>query len=444
MKCPRARTRLTVSKAFRPPPVGPPSPPEVLSCLGVPPSKRSEKEIQIIFRYLLFRVKLCRLLENSDRVRVAACHSTLVTLQKGEVLFFEGDDPDGWFLVVSGSVDVIIRLFLVAEDCLIDSQEDESTEFAQLMDLMGLEVAIDKLKRVNRLVSDDIFGQHAYLLDRRRSATIVGSSDTTWLIRFEADLFQQTSTHILAKNLFNEHKDLIGKAFPRLREDQIILIASQAEVVEVGSGTVISSTKSLGRRLFIVKSGKLARYRVVDFTSLSFRTIAAPFERLELHFPDGLYPVHTDDLGVGTFFADPSLSELNENEFNVRTTTFVELVGLDLEYFRIVVGSSEIGRVRSELKSSLSERDIINIWVNSEKARLWKAFKHRELEAVHLEMRTDHEFKTSKLAIRYPCLPGSQGEYHTRKVIPYASKTLRESKIDRQRPIEPIDKSSHP
>jgi CRP-like cAMP-binding protein len=64
---------------------------------------------------------------------------------------------------------------------------------------MELDPAIDKLKRVNRLKHGSIFGHHSYLLDRPRSGTLVASSDVVDIVRFEPEVFQQTSSLILAK-----------------------------------------------------------------------------------------------------------------------------------------------------------------------------------------------------------------------------------------------------
>lgn len=425
MKGPRKRMTFTLSKAFHPPPVGPPPYADVINALRSPPAKRTEEETQILFRYLLLNSKLLKMLENTDRIKEAAKSATLVTMHRGEVLCFEGDDPDGWFLVLDGTVDVIIRLFLVAEDCSFDAQEHETTEFAQLMDLMELDMAIDKLKRVNVLKPGQIFGHHSYLLERQRMSTIVASADYVDLIRFEPEIFQKTSSLILAKNLYSEHKQLTHNVFPRLRDDQLTMISALADTVELKAGTTITADSEIGNNLYIVKSGTIARYRVIDFTDLSFRKIDAAFERLELHFPDGMHPVHTDDLTAGTLFADPSVKEMSDSQFNVKTTTDVELLALDLEYFRIVVGAFEVERVRQEIKSELTDAEVIRIWVEAEKKKLWSKFKEREIKDAHRQMKTEKQFRTSTLAIRVPKVPKALKSYKPKKVVPYAPKSLR-------------------
>jgi CRP-like cAMP-binding protein len=365
------------------------------------------------------------MLENSDRIRQASQTATLTTIHKDDILFFEGDDPDGWFIVLQGTIDVIIRLFLVAEDCLISDQEHETTEFAQLSEQMDLDPSIDKLKRVNRLKPGCIFGHHAYLLDRPRSATLVASSDIVDIVRFDPEVFQQTSSLILAKAFLTNHSGLVQKVFPRLRDDQITLIASLSEAIELKAGRTITADTSLGRWLYIIKSGTIARYRVVDFTSLSFRHIEAAFEPLQLHFPPGLHPVHTDNLEIGALFADPSIEDLSDSMFIAKTATPVELLALDADYFRIVAGRHEIERVREDMKSVLTDDLVIKIWVEAEKVRLWEKFKRRLMKEAHKEIKTDNQFKQSTLAIRIAKVPSALKDYKPKKVVPYASRSLR-------------------
>jgi hypothetical protein len=213
-----------------------------------------------------------------------------------------------------------------------------------------------------------------------------------------------------------------------LREDQVALIASLSETIELKAGRTIAVDTSLGRWIYIIKTGTIARYRVVDFTSLSFRHIEAPFEPLQLHFPEGLHPVHTDNLEVGALFADPSIEDLSDSMFIVKTATPVELLALDADYFRIVAGRHEIERVREDLKSDLTDESVIKIWVNAEKIRLWEKFKQMLMKEARKEIKTDAQFKQSTLAIRIPKVPSALKDFKPKKVVPYASKSLRGQK----------------
>ena len=85
------------------------------------PLERTRSETDTILRYLLLNKRLLNMLENSQRMREAAQSATLVTISNSDVLFYEGDDRDGWYLVLDGTVDVVIRLCLLAEDCFVET-----------------------------------------------------------------------------------------------------------------------------------------------------------------------------------------------------------------------------------------------------------------------------------------------------------------------------------
>lgn len=420
--------RLVIPARLQPPKIYPPDVKDVREALRIDPEKRSNEENQLVFRHLLLNPKILEMMGKSANVDKLAKSSTYKVLNRGDVLFFEGDDPDNWYLILSGTVDVIIRLFLVAEDCLFDSESTyESTEFAPLMSKMDLDVQHNKLRRVGVLQQGDVFAYHSYVINSKRAATIVASSEHTELVCLPETLFREFCI-LNEQTNYQARCALIKSTFTRLRSDQIEHIGLLADVKKVPSGRTITHDNCYGRFIYIVKSGTITRYRVVDFTNLSFRTIDAPFEDLQLHFPNGLNPVHTDDLQQGGVFVDPSVRELSDNEFNIKTTTDVELLAMDIDYFKIIVGEFELERVKQEIKSTLTDDQVIKIWVESEKKRLWSKFKSRTTAAAQTEMRSDVAFKTGKMCIRTPQVPTSLKAFKFRKVTPYAPSHLAKTK----------------
>jgi len=409
--------------------VQPPSIESVVHAAKIPIESRTEEDNQVLFRHLLFNEELLKMMEKSSKVEQIAKDATFFAMKKGEVLFFEGADPDNWFIVLQGTLDVIIRLFLVAEDCLFDADAPgESTEFAPLMDQMGLDIANDKLRRVNVLGPNSIFGQHSMILNRKRMSTIVCSSAQCTLLRLSGSSFK-THALIHQQSVYHDHYVLSKSVLPRLREDQLSLISSLAWTIDIKEGSKISHDNSLGKYLYIVKKGTIARYQIVDFTPLSFRTLSAPFESLQIHFPSGFYPVHIDDLNAGALFPDPSIDEFSDSRFNVKTKTDVELLVFNLDYFRIIVGEFELERIKQEIRSNLTEKEVINIWIESEKGRLWKKFKERTVKEAKKSHKVESLSKTGMYGIRIPNNPKSIKAFMPRKIKPYAPKHLSQVKV---------------
>ena len=61
MKVPRHAARLVLSKACRPPTIKSPPYEEVIQALQINPPKRTQDQIQTIFRYLLLNKKLLKI-----------------------------------------------------------------------------------------------------------------------------------------------------------------------------------------------------------------------------------------------------------------------------------------------------------------------------------------------------------------------------------------------
>ncbi|EAX90111.1 hypothetical protein TVAG_256160 [Trichomonas vaginalis G3] len=369
------------------------------------------------------------LIESTKDLENLAKQATYKLMKRGDVLFYEGDDPDGWFLGLSGTTDVIIRLFLVAEDCLFDTDSTDSTEFAPLMSKMDLDIQHDKLQRVRINNPGEVFGYHSFIpeISAKRSSTIVCSSEFSELICFPTNLFGEYAL-IKQRDLYHNHCDLLHRVFPRLKDDQVDHLALLAEIMKIPSKTTITAEKCYGRYIYIIKSRSIARYRVVDFSDLSFRTIDAPFESLQLHFPDGLHPVHTDNLVEGSVFVDPSVHTLYDNEFNIKTTSDVELVALDIDYFKIIVGAFELERVRQEIKSTLTDEQVKKIWYESEKKRLWDKFKSRTANEAKRELQGDLDFKSGATIARKANVPNSIPAFRPRVVKSYAPTHLAKTK----------------
>ena len=415
--------RLVIPARLRPPKIYPPAIQDVRSALKFEPADRTPEENQIIFKHLLLNPQIMELLEKSTNVEKLAEEATYKRLNRGDVLFFEGDDTGDWYLVLSGTVDAIIRLFLVAEDCLFDSESPQDTEFAPLMSKMDLDLQHNKLRRVSVMEAGDVFAYHSYIIDSKRNATIVSSSEYTELIVFPQSIFNEFCL-INEKGKYRTRCEIIRKAFTRLRQDQIERIGLLATIKKIPSGNTITQDNCFGRYIYVVTQGTIARYRVVDFTDLSFRTINAPFHELELQFPNGMQPVHIDDLQQGSVFVDPSVRELTDNQYNIKTTTDVQLLSMDIDYFKIIVGEFELERVRQDIKSSLSDEQVIKIWVEDEKKKLWSKFKRKTTSAARLEYKSDLAFKTGKMILRTPSVPTSIKAFKYRKIIPYAPSHL--------------------
>ena len=456
--------KLVLPKYKQPPKIIPPELHEVREALSTDPKERTEAQNQKIFIHFLLNEKICELMNDKKELPELAKVAKYQVLRKNDVLFYEGDDSGDWFCILNGTLDVIVRLFLIAEDCIIEDEESskDNLEYAPLIHQMDLDIEHNKLRKVKTLKTNDVFAYHSYILEHKRASTILCSSDYCELIVFPRTSFYDYCISKARAN-YNDYTDLIHNSFPALRNDQIEHIALYSYITKVPKNTKISKENTFGRNIYILKEGEMARNRLVDFTKLSFRTIPGAYSSLDLKFPEGIQAVHTDDLKQGNIFFDPILAiqESDENlslsveDFSMynstesfsmmetnstssskpfknniiilKTQTDVELLTLDVDYFAIIVGAFEFERVKQNIKSNMDDQDIIMIWYNQEKERLWKKFKTKTESEVKTQLKgKQHAYDGTSIARDYldDPRPTSMGAFRKRKITPKCSTHL--------------------
>ena len=364
-------------------------------------------------------------------------------------------------------MDVIVRLFLIAEDCIIEDEESlkENLQYAPLIHQMDLDVEHNKLRRIKTLRPNDVFAYHSYILEKKRTSTLMCSSDYCELIVFPRTTFYDYCI-TKARTNYSDYYDLIHTSFPSFRDEQIEHIALYSYITKIPKSTKISKENSFGRNIYILKEGEIARNRLVDFSDLSFRTIPGAYSSLDLKFPDGVLPVHTDNLTQGNVFIDPiygnehdeenlsgsteyfnfslirstesfNLTETNSqatlqnkeqgNIIILKTQTDVELLTMDIDYFAIIIGEFEFERIKQSIKSEMSDNDIIMIWYNQEKEKLWKKFKVRTESEVKTQLYgKNHATDGTSIARDYltESRPTSMSSFRKRKIVQKCSRHL--------------------
>ena len=457
--------KLVVPKYKQPPKVIPPQISEVREALSKNPNERDENDFQKIFIHMLLNPNICNLLSDKNDLNELAKVVKYQVLRKNDVLFYEGDDSEDWYCLLTGNLDVIVRLFLIAEDCIIEDEESlkENLQYAPLIHQMDLDVEHNKLRKIKTLKPSDVFAYHSYILEKKRTSTLMCSSDYCELIIFPRTTFYDYCI-TKARTNYGDYYDIIHARFPSLRDEQVEHIALYSYVTKVPKSTQISVKNSFGRNIYILKDGEIARNRLVDFSDLSFRTIPGAYTSLDLKFPDGIHSVHTDNLKPGDIFIDPiyganieeenlsssaeflnlyrsndsfelndsssQATQANKEEGNVivlKTQTDVELLTIDIDYFAIIIGAFEFERIKESIKSEMSDNDIIMIWYNQEKEKLWNRFK----------IKTESEVKTQLYGKKHAAdgtsierdylkesRPISMGSFRKRNIVPKCSRHL--------------------
>ena len=162
-----------------------------------------------------------------------------------------------------------------------------------------------------------------------------------------------------------------------LREDnrywsQIEKIALSSTSIKIPDKTSLSKDNSYGKNIYIVIDGKIARYQSIDFTSVSYRVIRGKVNSLDIKFPSGNHLVYVGDVDSKVFI-DPIAQE--DYQIVLKTKSEAEVLCMDLEYFKIIVGEFEFQRILTRLEKQKTDEEVINMWLQHEKERKWEKYK---------------------------------------------------------------------
>lgn len=80
----------------------------ILAILGKEPSERSEEDIELVYEELL-NVRAFWHLSNAVKRELAACVRLEHFKKAGKFLFHQGDKGDSWYIILKGSINVVIR-----------------------------------------------------------------------------------------------------------------------------------------------------------------------------------------------------------------------------------------------------------------------------------------------------------------------------------------------
>ena len=435
--------KLVLPKYKQIPEIPQPSVHEVRECVTKEQSQRTENDVQLLYRFFLLCSDMSSLMNDPSDLMEMSKFAKYRRISKNDVLFFEGDESDNWFCIISGTASVIVRLFLIAEDCLLDSQSDEqeTLEYAPLVHAMDLDIERNKLRKVCSLKKGDVFAYHSFIVEQKRASTIVCTSDVLELIELPKEAFVRFCL-AKARSELNDKSHIIRTKFTELRDDQVQHIALYSRIKKIEKSFSITKENTLGRNVYIILDGKIWRSRNVDFTPVSFKTIPGAFETLELKFPAGNVDVHTDDLEKNDVFIDPiiGVEELycEECPATMKAETEVTLLAMDYDYFSIIVGAYPFERIKQSLKSSITSDEIIKIWYEKEKAKLWNNFKKKEAHKIEKELYgISHAYDGTSIVREYTkerC-PTSFSSYRKKKIVPKCSSHL-SARRDYSEPME--------
>ena len=369
------------------------------------PRLRSDEENGVVFRALMGIQQLMSIVPDSKVIDTLSKNVQLFNMERGATAYVEGSTPNGMFIVHKGRMDSIARLFVLANEGYFDLEGDESgVLYPKLRKELEVDESHDMLRRIRSYGPGDVFGDGAYLMETSREESVVAAVDSQVIFIPHTYAADYLIPCISAQ--YKEKIKSIENAIPHIAPDQVSKLAAFASIRTMHKGYEISDRSEV----YILRDGVVARFKSVDFSMINFRRQPAPFESLEIRYPDKPTLVHTDDIKTGELFTASS-NELVTQRVKEESSVVV-ITG---EFLKIIVGNVMYDSIMDRAEFKTPDSELIQIWTENRKKKNWEEFKKRVVKESHKRLKVEAEARAGTYAIRRPSNPKALGFYKPRK-----------------------------
>lgn len=414
---------------------------QMIAALRVPSSERTDQDVDT----LLATVGKWPCFTNavhSEEMRREVCRQMVYDERPANtVLFRENDQPNGWFIVVSGQ-------------CIVVKLVQDSSGMADMPPIM-----VQKLKE--SLGSDKYFravftagpklefGSVALIKNQPRNATIYISQPSI-LIRVDNQIYRDTAAFFartqLEKraNIFShieEFQPIKEGAQPNESMETFALMAENTVEFTLPVGSIIDLehtnliTKPSNENLkdktpqeikkiqeeqhmktqgfFIVAEGKLAMHRSVDFSEFKQEpSKEMSVDVLNVRLPRGVQSVQIATLGPKTMFPDPRLeNDWIPYQFQMVVLEPVLLHQLKLSDLMTAVPQSKLDVIKAKVREQPADKEIIEQWIEKQRLAQWLAFKKQCVKEAQKSVKLERQIMNGSVGMRRSGIPKAIKEH---------------------------------
>lgn len=373
---------------------------EALQALYVPPAQRTHQMIESIANCLSKWPDFTNCIR-SQKEREDICSE--ITLQRhpgNTVLFKQGDSPDGWYLVFSGSCSVLINW----PDSTYDDQIDTDKLFV-LRFYFG-EEAHFRLLAIKGPTQE--FGSTALIKSKPRNATIFVNEDSL-LLHVDA-LYYQMSVQWFAKMQMKRRAAFLEEipALKFLQEDRSCYdrLAENLRERSFPKGEIINKDHNICNGFFVLSSGCLLKTYVCNFNNIPKHSDTIKLiDGFEVKYPTSIQNVKTRTFGPKDTIPDPNLNELQGHPFYfvaIKDTVGYEIPMSDL-YYLVPVKIRE--KVLKLLLAEPTDQELLNQWTENERKIIWKSYKKQCSKEARSYMKAEQKQLRGNVLQRVATLP---------------------------------------
>lgn len=348
---------------------------ELIRALDVNPSDRTSRDIDTILS-IVGQWKDFQTYIKMDQEKKEICRRiTYERYDTNDIVIKQGDEPDGWYLILSGTCSIYIMVpSPFAHDAIPPSV------LSTLKNGLGQDKCF---LCVARKFPTQEFGSTALTNNDKRNATIV-ADEPSLILRVDPHLYRDTAAWVARAQ--TEKKANLLSHIPELQflrslppEDKIFQrLGENMKENRLEVGRAIDSMNPIAEGCFIVVAdGLLAKQRVVDFSNVKKDAIYTNTTMFKIPIPNGRKAVTVANYGPKTMFPDPTLKEFVAYGFSmvvVEPVTYYELKVSDMTSMLL---NTQISKIKASVRNELTDIDVIKLYFAKQEAIQWQLFKKK-------------------------------------------------------------------
>lgn len=374
----------------------------VLNSLKVPPSNRTQQDIDIILGYITKWPDFVKYIHSDQELREICRRLECEEYRPNQLIFKEGQRPDGWYLLFSGQC----TLYAFSPN---DTFHDQipSSHLSHLRAYFGQDKCFKMRKKITPKMQ---FGYSSLISNELRTFSVYVDVSSI-LLRVDPWIYQTTNDWF-AKAQLEKKANLISQVpqFNFLRELSSESIYSRlAECMiekKYDAGTIITATNQADREhgFMIIEEGLIAHLRMVDFNGYKLPKQRAMGE-MSISIPKGKQNIPVKTLGPKSMIPHPSMTEYIVHPFSLQVIEPVICYELMTEDLPTMLLNSQIQQLKLIVSCEPEDDQVIRHWANRQEEEQWTVYKKKCVKDARRKARIERDMAGGQWVIRKATVP---------------------------------------
>lgn len=375
---------------------------ELIRALDVNPSDRTQKDIDTILA-IVGKWKDFQTFIKMDQEKKEICRRiTYERYDTNDFVIKQGDDPDGWYLILSGTCSIYI--FMNAD---FGHESITPSALSTLKNSFGQEKCF---LCVAKKYPTQEFGSTALTNNDKRNASIL-ADEPSLILRVDPHLYRDTAAWVARAQL--EKKANLLSHIPQLLflkelppEDKIFTRLGENMIENrLETGRVINAQNPVAEGCFcVIEEGLLYKQRVVDFTNYKKNDTKLKLNQNQHQFPINLPPgkhtVTIKNYGPKTMFPDPALQEFIVYPFSLVVIEPVTFYALKVSDLRSMLLNTHIERIKNSILDEPTDSEVIQMHIERQQAIQWQLYKKKCVKEVREAIKVEKQMALGQWCVR--------------------------------------------